>query len=152
MHIQHFSGEVRVQPYAFATTAELISERLATLDLPFAADDWRILHDTRANALVVGSPMTINAAVASLLPLLRQPLMTWEPSVLREPPLPSTGTLVIQRVDSLNAVQQRCLLNHLSSPTQDLRVISLASTPVYPLVKRGEFSAPLYYRLNILCL
>ena len=62
----------------------------------------------------------------------------------------ATGCSVRSAYVQTPAVQQRYLLNHLSSPTQDLRVISLASTPVYPLVKRGEFSAPLYYRLNIL--
>jgi hypothetical protein len=124
---------------------------LLTVDPPFAAHDWRILYDTAPNALVIGSPMTVDAAVARLLPLLQEPILTWEPGVLREPSLPRSGTLVIREVDALSSVQQRHLLDYLGSSTQRIRVISLASSPLYPLVERGDFLEALYYRLNVLC-
>jgi hypothetical protein len=122
-----------------------------TSNLPFAADDWRILHGTAPNALLVGSPTTVSAAVAWLLPRLREPISTWEPEGVSEPSLPSTGTLVIRNVDALDAMQQWHLLDYLSRATQRVRVISLASAAVYPLVQRGEFLAALYYRLNVHC-
>ena len=129
----------------------LTMTNLPTVDATSAEVDWRILHDTAPNALVIGSAMAVDAAIARLLPLLQEPILTWEPYVLREPSLPATGTLIIRKADALDSAQQRQLLDYLSSPTRRVRVISLASSPVYPLVERGDFLEALYYRLNVLC-
>ena len=151
---------MRIKPSNVQTDAERLTSRHflseglgdpATADLPFAIDDWRIVQDTLTNALLIGPRTAVNAVIEQLLPLLRPPLWTWEPDVVREPPLLDVGTLIIREVDALDSFQQRHLLESLSSPNRDIRVISLASSPVYPLVQSGDFLEALYYRLNVVC-
>jgi Sigma-54 interaction domain len=149
MHIEHAGVKSSLQRLTLLQPLNMTN--LPTVDLTFAGVDWRILHNTAPNALVIGPPMAVDAAIARLLPLLQDPISTWEPDVRREPSLPGTGTLIVRDADALDAGQQRQLLDYLSSPTRRVRVISLASSPVYPLVQRGAFLEALYYRLNILC-
>jgi hypothetical protein len=149
MHSEHAHLKSAVQRLPLLQPLNMTN--LPTADVTFAGVDWRTLHDTAPNALVIGSPMAVDAALARLLPLLQDPIVTWEPYVPSEPSLPGTGTLIIREADALDSVQQRKLLDYLSNPTRRVRVIALASSPVYPLVQRGDFLEALYYRLNVLC-
>jgi hypothetical protein len=110
--------------------------------------DWSVLHRTRANALLTGSRTDTEDAMASLLPYLRPPVATWQPSALRNPPLTATGTLIIEEVDALDSMQQQQLLESLDGSGR-VQIISVASCPLYPLVESGKFADALYYRLNV---
>lgn len=63
----------------------------------------------------------------------------------------ATGTVIVREVDALDSMQQRHLLGSLEASAR-VQVISIASSPVYPLVQSGKFADALYYRLNVICL
>lgn len=85
--------------------------------------------------------------MAQLLLSLRQPVVTWRPD--REPQPLASGTVVVPDADALDADQQRRLLEWVDT-LGDVRILSLASKPIYPLVQCGAFLDALYYRLNVL--
>jgi hypothetical protein len=150
MHSEHSNATSAIERLSLLRPLNVTPS--PTVDVPFDADDWRILYHTVANSLLVGSLATVNAAVSLLLPRLQEPIFTWDPSILSEPSLPSTGTLVIREVAELGSLPQQRLLDHLNNLAHRVRVISLASSPLYPFVQRGDFLEALFYRLNVVCL
>ena len=116
-------------------------------DSQIEAGEWTMLRG-QSNALLIVSTAATEAAVTSLLPHSRQPIVQWQPRALEEPPKGSTGTLVIREVDALDSTQQRQLLDWLDGPDH-VQVISVASRPLFPLVLCGRFDEGLYYRLNV---
>jgi hypothetical protein len=115
-------------------------------------DEWAIFQRAQPHALLVGSEASANAAILRLLPYLRAPVVRWQPAALAEPAAQLMGTLVIWDVDTLDRMQQERLLAWIDSHAADVQVISVGKGPVFPLVQRGEFLAPLYYRLNMMLL
>ena len=60
-----------------------------------------------------------------------------------------SGTLVIDDADALPPTAQQSLLRWMEEPERQVRIITLAEHPLYPLVEQGRFSADLYYRLCV---
>jgi transcriptional regulator of aromatic amino acid metabolism len=86
-----------------------------------------------------------------MLPNLRAPVVHWPQDAVREAAPNVIGTLIVREVDALDSRQQRLLLESLEASAR-VQVISIASSPVYPLVQSGKFADALYYRLNVICL
>jgi hypothetical protein len=111
-------------------------------------DEWRLLLSSRANVLLESTDRAIDRVVTVLTPHLRYPIQTcphWPPHAM-----PSQGTLILREVETLNANEQLSLLRWLDDAGAEVQVISVISTPLFPLVVEGRFLATLYYRLNIL--
>jgi hypothetical protein len=101
------------------------------------------------NILIVGSEPVAELALQGLSPLFTGPTHT---CVLPGPlDLPRAGcsALILRNVDALNTEQQAELWRWLESGVQ-VPVVSVSSSSVFPLVTSGNFSARLYYRLNII--
>jgi hypothetical protein len=104
---------------------------------------WRI----RPNILFVGSVTAADAALEAISPLFAGPVRQ---CVLPGPlQLPDVGqaALVLKNVGALDRAQQQELLRWLEEERR-VPVVSLATTPLFALVKSGEFDERLYYRLN----
>jgi hypothetical protein len=102
----------------------------------------------RPNVLIDGPARDADRTFERMRPYLRTPLATWAP---RETPWLPTGTfrtLVIRDVDSLDASQQERVARFISRAAGRVQVVSIAGTPLFPLVTRGTFQEHLYYRLN----
>ena len=100
------------------------------------------------NILVVGPAAFVNAALRSIEPLVPQPIVSWRPSETRAVPADSYATLVIHRVDTADAAQQRQLCDWFDKRPGHIQVVSTALAPLYPFVENGTFLEALYYRLN----
>jgi sigma-54-interacting transcriptional regulator len=102
----------------------------------------------RPNVLIDGPARDADQTFERMRPYLRTPLATWAP---RETPWLPTGTfrtLVIRDVDSLNPSQQESVARFISRAAGRVQVVSIAGTPLFPLVTCGAFQEHLYYRLN----
>jgi sigma-54-interacting transcriptional regulator len=107
----------------------------------------RFLLSSRVNVLLEGTDRAIDRIVTVLTPHLRHPIRTcphWAPRAM------SAGTLIIRDVETLDANEQRSLLRWLDEVGAEVQVISVVSTPLFPLVVEGRFLETLYYRLNVL--
>jgi len=100
------------------------------------------------NLLVVGPVAFVHAALRSIEPLVPQPIVSWHPYEKREVPDESYATLVIHRVDTADADQQRQLCEWFDTRPRHVQVVSTALAPLYPFVQNGTFLEALYYRLN----
>lgn len=111
-------------------------------------DWWWLAHASRPNGLIVGPDIAIARIVGALDPWMRRPVVHWpgDRSPWEGPPCAST--LIIHDVATLARHDQLALLTWLNDRGRDAQVISLSSSSVYPLVKRGAFLERLYYRIN----
>jgi hypothetical protein len=110
--------------------------------------EWRFLLSSRANVLLEGTDQAIDRVVTVLSPHFRYPIQKcprWAPEAM-----PSAGTLILRDVQALNADEQRVFLRWLEDAGAAVRVISVVSAPLFPLVVAGRFLESLYYRLNVL--
>jgi hypothetical protein len=106
-------------------------------------------RDRHPNILIVGSEGAAESALQGLSPLFTGPLHT---CVLPGPldlPRPGCAALILRNVGALNTEQQAELWHWLESGRQ-VPVVSISPSSVFPLVANGNFSARLYYRLNII--
>jgi hypothetical protein len=111
-------------------------------------DDLQSVRRWRPNILLIGPP----TAAADLLPLL---LSRCRPPVHemcggRLAVLPDGGTVVLRGLAELDTGAQRELLRWLEAQDGRVQVVSVAPTPLFPLVADGEFSEALFYRLNVM--
>ena len=119
-----------------------------------ATQDLAILRATHAHALLVGPPVAVDAAIAALESDLRRPVVAWTPTDTPEPPLLSSGTLIVRDLAALETEQQLWLLdwmNRTSRAHRRVQIISTCGRHVWTLVERGVFLTPLYYRLGAVC-
>jgi len=115
-----------------------------------ATQDLAIVCATGAHALLVGPDCAIDLALAALHGGLRQPVVSWSPEGISEPPPLTAGTLVVRNLAGLAGEQQRQLLDWVDSRQRDVQIISTSGGhEVWPLVERGAFLTPLYYRLGV---
>ena len=114
----------------------------------FTASDWSLIVSYGMNALIEGDEDLTQALIRALTPCLRPPIRSWRRGPLTE----SSATLLVPGVGELSMESQNALFEWLCLGTEPRRVISTSSTPVYPLVARGQFRADLYYHLNIVLL
>jgi hypothetical protein len=112
-------------------------------------EEWTILRTGFANGLLIGTPDLTEAAVARIDKGLRQPLAWWSSDQACDIPELTAGTLVIRDVDRLDARQQECLARWMRVHCPRVQVLALARAPLFALVENGQFSAALYYCMNI---
>ena len=102
------------------------------------------------NILIVGSEGAAETALQELSFMFAGPTDT---RVLPGPLLPlpraNCAALILRNVESLTPEQQMQLSRWLDS-RPGVPVVSVTSSSVFPLVGDGTFSAPLYYRLNMI--
>ena len=111
----------------------------------------RALLRTGANVLAVGAPRLLQVFTETCRAELPPPVAyVSTPAGLAARP---GGTVVISDVDRLDADGQRVLRTWLDDPGNlGIRVVSLATEPLFPLVQSGAFDRDLYYRLNTIYL
>jgi hypothetical protein len=115
--------------------------------------DWSKLAAARYNVLIEGPRGAIESAVGLVERGLTGPIVRRRPEepldldrgCLRE----SCCTVILEDVVGLTAGEQTRLQRSLENRPR-MRIVSTASTPVFPLVERGLFDAILYYRLNVM--
>ena len=80
------------------------------------------------------------------MPSLASPIVHLDAA---NPALPATpvGTLIVRDVARLSPSHQEQFLAWLNAQTATA-VIAVSARPLFPRVRRGAFSDPLYYRLN----
>jgi len=124
-------------------TAVLLGRRLRVKSL----DLTDVLRVGRPNVLVVDP--TIKTSEILLSPCLLEPITrcaaTTDPLAL---PAEHGGTLILQRVEALDATGQQVLLNWLERDGGRTQVVSFAAACLFPRVEQGAFLESLYYRLN----
>ena len=122
-----------------------------TLLEDFRLTAWSVFRDARPHALLIGPKASAQEVIARLHRYLSEPVVHWRPCAVVAPP-PTADTLVVWDVGALDRMQQGLLFRWIDDRAADAQVISVAESPVFPLVSRGEFAEALYYRLNIVCL
>jgi hypothetical protein len=122
--------------------------RVTTVVCP-TIEEWNV--GAYPHTLLIGAEAAAAATIAQHVQFLRSPLRHWR---AREgmKSLPTTGTLVIWDISTLNLLQQEELFTWMNSHAADVQVISVAECPLFPLVSAGAFLEKLYYRLNLVCL
>jgi len=67
-------------------------------------------------------------------------------------PREAVEDLVVRDVERLTPDGQEQLVDWLNGPGFHTRIVATSGTSLYPMVKRGEFSDALYYRINMITL
>ena len=114
--------------------------------------DWD-LACTQFNLCLLGADETTNALMDELSPYLRHPIITLSSNLLELPAAGEpVGTLMLSDVEGLALADQHHLMRWLTQTNVPPRVISTAQGSILPMISEGAFLAPLYYRLNTICL
>jgi hypothetical protein len=103
---------------------------------------------SRQNLLLCGTPPVIEAVLSALGPHFRQPIHRWRCDSQEAPPYLTGGTLIVERLTDCRHARQQSLLEWCDQTGGQVQVVSAADRPLFDLVERGVFLAPLYYRLN----
>jgi hypothetical protein len=112
--------------------------------------DWRRLLRTRSNVLVTGPIGALDAFVKAARSEVRDPILS---VACASPIWAAAPTLVLDDVSRLHERDQRRLLRWLIDVGRDeTQILSLSPTPLFPLVRSGDFDPDLYYRLNTIYL
>ena len=113
-------------------------------------DDWCLIHEFRANTLIVGPEDLTRTALGELRPLLAEPVITV--SAMAPGPIapPEGGTFILSDVWCLSLPDQHRLLAALDGRSAAMHVISTTTSPILAQVLRHAFLETLYYRLNVL--
>jgi hypothetical protein len=129
---------------------------------PARSDDWRAAQAARHELEFMGKPRVnllfvgVNGAVERVLEQLQielhQTVTTRRPGQrLVVPPISPAPTLILHDVGSLEADDQKRLLQWLEVTEGTAQVISTTTTSLLTRVQQREFSDTLYYRLNTVC-
>jgi hypothetical protein len=103
----------------------------------------------RRNILIVGSEDATETVLREVRSSLEGPIKTCVlPGPLSLPDL-RCGALILRNVSALSSSQQSDLMEWLESGPC-MPVVSVSSSPLFPLVGAGGFSDRLYYRLNMI--
>jgi hypothetical protein len=114
--------------------------------------EWALLEqlrsiDLRPNVLISTSPHDCARIAGALAQRLPGPIAIGTlPGDLGAPP--AHGTWVLHDVAQMTRAEQERLAGWMTT-TPGVRVISIASEPLWPLVTAGRFLDDLYYRLNV---
>ena len=113
--------------------------------------DWAMIVSTKPNVLLCGNQSFTDALLVALLPHCRLPIQSLPGQVGTSVALPA-GTVLLPDVASYDRTKQQALLAWLENEGSLVQVISTTERPVFDLVERGEFLAPLFYHLNVVYL
>jgi Sigma-54 interaction domain len=109
--------------------------------------DWQPLIRTRANVLVTGPRVMLEAFGAVCRDDFRQPVAC--ASAAGPLKLDAAPTLVLTDMHLLDAVSQAELAGWMQRPANaDTQIVSFSPVPLFPLVQSGAFDSTLFYRLN----
>jgi len=117
--------------------------------------DWDLACSTvRGNLCLIGESATTNALMGELRPHLREPIITVRSGGSLTLPAAggAVGTLILLDVERLALADQHYVMAWLAQSKLPPRVISTAQESIFVMVEAGRFLAPLYYRLNVICL
>jgi hypothetical protein len=109
-----------------------------------------IAHDPHLNVLVQCLDVPAPSAFGVLFDICpRAPHVCVLPGLLD---LPASGKqpLLIGDVSTLTIQQQVALYDWQDQGHDDVQIISVTSTPLWPLVTSGRFMEGLFYRLNVM--
>jgi hypothetical protein len=116
--------------------------------------DWDLACTAGFNLCLIGKGQTTKALIDELSPRLSRPVITlWSGASLELPVVGEpVGTVMLFDVETLTLTDQSQLMAWLSQTDVLPRVISTSLGSVLPMISAGIFLAPLYYRLNTICL
>lgn len=110
---------------------------------------WLTTYERRPNLLIVAQGVPVEMVADQLMSVSTRPTLRNNlPGRLQLPATPN-GTVVLQNVTALSLAQQIALNDWLADGCGDTQVISIATTPLWPLVLNGEFLEGLFYRLSV---
>lgn len=112
-------------------------------------DEAAMVRFVRANTLLIGPAVRVDALIRAWMPELPSPIVEWRPSDNRPVPLLIGGTLILRDLASVPPERQQWFEARLRALGHRVRVVSTSAAPVWPVVQRGDFLASLYYRLNV---
>jgi hypothetical protein len=114
--------------------------------------DWPLLGSShRPNVMIIGDSRRVLAVSQALEASCRTPIHRWPD---QGPPWNldhRIETLILEEPASLSEDEQAALMAWMAGSGLGVQVISYTAERLYPLVERQEFSAPLFYRLNQVC-
>lgn len=122
------------------------------MPMSFSENEWLMLRAVRPNILVIGRSDFVESTVSALVAELPGPVAYLRPNA--SPPADAdVQMLVVPEVASLSADRQREWLTWLNDlDARRPQIVATSDVPVYPLVRRDQFSGVLYYRLNTILL
>jgi hypothetical protein len=122
------------------------------MPMSFSENEWLMLRAVRPNILVIGRADFVESTVSTLVAELPGPVTYLRPNT--PPPADAdVQMLVVPDVASLSTDCQREWLTWLDDPnSRRPQIVATSDVPVYPLVRRDQFSGMLYYRLNTILL
>ena len=110
-----------------------------------------LFREWHPHVLLVGDDASISPALARLRPQLRTPIWQWRPAAATDPPLITSGALIIWGADALSLDQQGRLLAWMTGPGANVQIVSIAECHLFSRVSQKAFLDDLYYRLNMVC-
>jgi hypothetical protein len=122
------------------------------MPMSFSENEWLMLRTIRPNILVIGRADFLESTVSALLTELPGPVTYLRPNA---PPPASANAqvLVVPDVASLSTDHQHDWLTWLGDlHARRPQIVATSDVPIYPLVRRDQFSGVLYYRLNTILL
>ena len=116
--------------------------------------DWDLACTRGFNLCLIGAGQATKAVMDKLRPHLNQPVVTLRSGASLELPAMGepVGTLMLFDVEALTLADQSQLMAWLAQNNIRPRVISTSLGSILPMIGAGNFLAPLYYRLNAICL
>jgi hypothetical protein len=121
-------------------TSEVESYPLLTL--------WLAFQRPRQHFLVRCEPGRFGGIAAQVASFATPPVRSCRIPGRLELPSDTRGTLLLHDVAALDITDQIALYDWLGQRAQDLRVISVTTAPLAPLVAQGVFLEGLFHRLG----
>ena len=113
---------------------------------------WLTVRDLRPNFLVMCSDVESVAITKHLMSFSAPPFHVYALPGTLGLPSATRGTLFLEDVAALTLRQQIALNDWISAGHGEVQIVSMTSTPLWPLVEDGEFLEGLFFRLNVVCL
>jgi hypothetical protein len=114
--------------------------------------DWDLVTTVYTNFLLIGTSSQTGAMLDGLAPYFREPISRFKAKAGALLPEPTKGTLIVLGVHRLDSNQQAQMLRWMDQSQSRVQVVSTSTESLFSLVQSGDFSAELYYRLNVMLL
>jgi hypothetical protein len=106
----------------------------------------------RTNVLVTCRELRVQRVVSHLIEQIAPPVSVGVVTPDLKMPDITTGIWILHDVAMLTLEQQAEMAEWIVGPGAGVRIVSIASEPLWPLVASGRFVEKLYYQLNtIIC-
>jgi len=122
------------------------------MPMSFSENEWLMLRTIRPNILVIGRADFVESTVSALVAELPGPVTYLRPNA-PPPAYADAQVLVVPDVAALSADRQHEWLSWLGDlNARRPQIVATSDVPIYPLVRKDQFSGVLYYRLNTILL